>query len=57
MFDVLHRVRGEVCSMFTNIWMFAFFQIPFWEGVPEVTRGNHLRREVKGGVLLTSPIV
>lgn len=38
--------------MFTNN-----LKISFWEGVPEATWGNHLRREVKGGVLLTSPIV
>lgn len=38
--------------MFTNN-----LKLAFWEGVPEATRGNHLRREVKGGVLLTSPIV
>ena len=29
----------------------------YWEGVPEATRGNRFRREVKGGVLLTSPTV
>lgn len=30
--------------MFTNN-----LEISFWEGVPEATRGNHLRREVKRG--------